>query len=132
MKTIAEPKRKGFFSSAAFSRALSLVGWDMILQSEMGSSKQSKAETKLSKTEHLQALLKGLPNIYLSLSLCSLLVMKIVMSVEVNLYKHLRFPEVRGGSILYIALGEAEIQFQILSLWAIIWILLSIIQNFHG
>lgn len=88
----------------------------MILQSEMGSSKQSKAETKLSKTEHLQTLLKGLPNIYLSLSLCPLLVMKIVMSVEVNLYKHLRFPEVRGGSILYIALGEAEIQFQILSL----------------
>lgn len=41
----------------------------MILQSEMGSSKQSKAETKLTKTEHLQALLKRLPNINLSLSL---------------------------------------------------------------
>lgn len=79
---------------------------------------QSKVETKLTKKEHLQALLMGLPNIYLSLSLCPflLLLMKIVMSVEVNLYKQLRFPGVRGASILYIASGEAEIQFQILHL----------------
>lgn len=126
MGIIEKLKHKEFFWSAVSLSVgvLSLVVWDTILQSEMGSSKPNRDKADENRAS---------PNICLCVSL-SVFVIAVDDNSDVcwGTSSFIYIPGVKGPSFLYTASEEAEIQFQILSLWAIIWIVLNIMQYFHG
>lgn len=127
MGIIEKLKHKGFFWSAVSLSAGDFCPWLFAIKfCRMKWGVQSLTETKLMKTEHV------LIFVCVSLSLSFVIAIDDNSDVCWGISSFLHTPGVKGPSFLYTDSGEAEIQFQILSLWAIIWIVLNIIQHFHG